>query len=90
MPYWTKHTTVLRFSITGLVLLAGCARQLDPQPGKIQLPPGFSVSVYATGVDGARQMALGANGTLFVGSMNAGSVYAVLDRDQNNQADEVR
>src|SRR2546422_10262001 len=56
---------------------------------KIKLPPGFSISVYATGVKNARQMALGTNGTLFVGSMGAGNVYAVVDRDKDNRGDGV-
>jgi glucose/arabinose dehydrogenase len=44
---------------------------------KIKLPPGFSISVYADNVPNARQMALGSNGTVFVGSRNAGKVYAI-------------
>jgi glucose/arabinose dehydrogenase len=68
---------------------SGCATQAEPHPEQVKLPPGFSISVYASGVDEARQMALGPNGTLFVGSMNAGNVYAVVDRDKDNRADEV-
>src|SRR6266704_4955554 len=56
---------------------------------KIKLPPGFSISIYATGVPNAQEMALGSNGTLFAGSMNAGNVYAVVDHDSDNRADEV-
>src|SRR5262245_41486182 len=56
---------------------------------KIKLPPGFRIAVYASGVRNARQMALGSNGTLFVGSKDVGSVYAVVDRDKDNRADEV-
>src|SRR5205085_12086802 len=41
----------------------------------IKLPPGFAIELVAR-VDNARAMALGANGTLFVGSMRAGKVYA--------------
>jgi glucose/arabinose dehydrogenase len=48
--------------------------QLD----KIKLPPGFEISIYATGLPNARSMALSPNGTLFVGSRDAGNVYAVL------------
>ena len=33
----------------------------------IQLPPGFKIEVYASGIPNARSLALGANGTLFVG-----------------------
>jgi glucose/arabinose dehydrogenase len=34
-------------------------------------------------------MALGANGTLFVGSRTAGNVYAILDTDRDHEADRV-
>ena len=43
---------------------------------RIRLPAGFSISVFADNVPSAREMALGAKGTLFVGSMR-GSVYAL-------------
>ncbi|HEX6975826.1 MAG TPA: sorbosone dehydrogenase family protein [Vicinamibacterales bacterium] len=55
----------------------------------IKLPPGFSIAVYATGVPNARQMALGDKGTLFVGSRTARKVYAVVDRDGDQKADQV-
>ncbi len=64
-------------SILGVVSFgfaqSGAGLSLD----KIKLPPGFRMSVFATGVDNAREMALSPNGTLFVGSMDAGNVYAV-------------
>ncbi len=46
---------------------------------KIKLPPGFQIEVYAPGVLQARQMAWGDNGTLFVGTFDLGSVYAITD-----------
>ena len=55
----------------------------------IQLPPGFQISVYARGVSGARSMTLGSRGTLFVGTRGEGSVYAVLDQDGDQEAEEV-
>jgi glucose/arabinose dehydrogenase len=55
----------------------------------IRLPPGFRINVYADNVPGARSMALGPNGTLFVGTRGEGKVYAVLDRDGNYRADQV-
>ena len=57
--------------------------------GKIRLPPGFRIEVYAAGVPGARSMTLSPGGVLFVGSRDAGNVYAVLDRGKKNRADEV-
>jgi glucose/arabinose dehydrogenase len=45
----------------------------------IKLPPGFTISVYAQGVNSARQMAWGDKGTLFVGSFGVGTVYAITE-----------
>lgn len=56
---------------------------------KIKLPSGFKINVYATGVRNAREMTLGSNGTLFVGSREAGNVYAVTGRDKDNRSTEV-
>ncbi|NVN41909.1 PQQ-dependent sugar dehydrogenase, partial [Ameyamaea chiangmaiensis] len=39
--------------------------------------PGLAVEVFASGLPSAREIALGAHGTVFVGSMAAGVVYAV-------------
>ena len=55
----------------------------------IKLPPGFAITVYADNVPNARGMALGENGTLFVGSKEKGDVYAVIDKDGDQRADEV-
>ena len=55
----------------------------------IKLPPGFSIDYYAENVEGARSMTLSPNGTLFVGSRDAGKVYAVLDRNKDSKADDV-
>ena len=55
----------------------------------IKLPPGFSIDYYAENVEGARSMTLSPNGTLFVGSRDAGKVYAVPDRNGDNKADDV-
>ena len=46
----------------------------------VKLPKGFKISVYAAGVNSARQMAWGDKGTLFVGSFGAGTVYAITDK----------
>ncbi len=43
---------------------------------RIKLPQGFAIELVAR-VPNAREMTLGAQGTLFVGSMAAGKVYAV-------------
>lgn len=44
---------------------------------KIKLPKDFKITVYASGLPGARQMARSEKGTVFVGSRSHGKVYAV-------------
>ena len=56
---------------------------------EIELPTGFEINIYAEGLPGARSMSLSPNRTLFVGTRGAGKIYAVLDGDGDNQADEV-
>lgn len=56
---------------------------------RINLPAGFTISVYADNVPGARSMALGAKNTLFVGSRKQGNVYAVVNSDGDGKADRV-
>jgi len=56
---------------------------------KIKLPAGFEIQVYSDQVPGARSMALSPKGTLFVGTREAGVVYALLDHAHANRADEV-
>lgn len=62
---------------------------------EIDLPAGFQIEVYAEGLPAARQMALGDDGTLFVGSFGLlagqpeiGNIYAVRDTDGDGTADE--
>jgi glucose/arabinose dehydrogenase len=55
----------------------------------IQLPPGFSIDVYADAVPGARSMALSPSGVLFVGTRQTGNVYAVIDTDGDRRAERI-
>jgi glucose/arabinose dehydrogenase len=45
----------------------------------LRVPEGFKVEVWAHGAPGARMMAEGPNGTVFVGSRTIGRVYAVSE-----------
>ncbi|MBS0570034.1 MAG: PQQ-dependent sugar dehydrogenase, partial [Proteobacteria bacterium] len=56
---------------------------------ELHLPPGFRITEYAR-VPNARAMALGTNGTLFVGSMSAGKVYAITPSRDATRADRIR
>lgn len=61
----------------------------DPMLSHISLPEGFSISLYSNEVPGARSLALGARGTLFVGTRSK-TVYALSDEDGDNYAETVR
>ena len=49
------------------------------------MPAGFRVEVFAENVGNARRLALGPQGTVFVGTQYAGKVHAVVDREQRLQ-----
>ncbi len=54
----------------------------------LNLPPGFSITVFAH-VPNARQMTRSPGGIVYVGSRGAGKVHAVIDRDGDFIADDV-
>lgn len=56
----------------------------------IRLPKGFEIEVYTDEVPGARSLALGDSGTLFVSTRQEGRIYAVEDFDGDFRADRVR
>jgi len=77
-----------------LVLLAGfavsaCAGKAPAQLDQIKLPPGFHIAVYTDQTPGARSMALGDDGTVYVGTKED-KVYAVRDGNRDGKADTVQ
>lgn len=86
------HRTTLAwvFLLLGLALGTAPAGATENLPlHLISLPPGFTISIYAAEVPNARSMALSPNGTLFVSTRRAGSVYAIVDRNADQRADAV-
>ena len=89
--------SLARLSLFPLALIAfwrWTEAALDPpqdlQLDKITLPSGFVIDNYAPDVPGARSLALGSDGTVFVSTrMRAGKVYALPNRDGDDRADEV-
>ena len=55
----------------------------------INLPDGFQIEIFANKVPNARSMCLTSKGTLFVGTRDKGNVYAITNKDGDNEADEV-
>lgn len=75
-------SAVRRMLVLGIVLLAGASalRALATLPlDQVRLPPGFRIDLVTDDVPGARAMAMSPSGTLFVGSLSEGKVYAVSD-----------
>jgi glucose/arabinose dehydrogenase len=78
---------VLLSLVLSLLALPALAKvQLD----KLILPEGFQIAVYSDQVPNAREIALGTNGTVFVGSGDAGKVYALTDANRDGVAEKVR
>lgn len=73
--------------LAGLLVLPCLAA---PPIERLTLPPGFHIAVYADPVPNARELALGDDGTVFVGSGAAGKVYALTDSRHTGHAERVR
>lgn len=76
-------------SAFGAVSLNANAEAADAQANlnKLHVPAGFKVEIYAE-VPGARQMALGTNGNIYVGT-RGNKVYGVIDKNKDHKADKV-
>ncbi|WP_316842832.1 sorbosone dehydrogenase family protein [Pedobacter gandavensis] len=59
----------------------------EPRLKDIKLPEGFKIEVFAK-VDNPRSMALGANGTVFVGNRDGDKVYALVDDNKDGIAEK--
>ncbi len=73
------------------IVLTGCLPEPSPAPEiqleQIQLPAGYSITVFADSIENARSMALSPSGVLFVGTRRAGKVHALVDADGDGRAD---
>src|SRR5687767_3026742 len=85
---WLPALSIASSSIL-LACASGAAQRVDPTA--IRVPPGFSISIYADDVPGARSLALSPSGIVYVGTRDRGdgSVYAVVDEDSDGTADRV-
>ena len=60
----------------------------DPRLADIKLPRGFKIELFARDVDNARSLTLGERGTVFVGNRSGNKVFALVDQDQDGQAEK--
>ncbi|WP_408901897.1 PQQ-dependent sugar dehydrogenase [Novacetimonas pomaceti] len=76
-----------------MMLAASCwsvSSHAAPQLQDLHMPAGFHIATYATHVPGAREIALGEKGTVFLGSMGAGKVYALTGDGDATHPRQVR
>jgi len=94
-PALASSMSILRCLVLLLWVVLFCtptrvqAQETSPL-ASIKLPKGFKIDYFARGLPGARSMARGAKGTIFVGTRRKDKVYAVVDRDGDQVADEVK
>jgi len=80
-----KQKPVFAFFLLALLFAGAGPLQADFDLGDIELPDGFAIEEYVSGVRNARGMAIGENGTLFIGTRRLGKVYAVRNPGGPNQ-----
>ncbi|MCE9687043.1 PQQ-dependent sugar dehydrogenase [Shewanella sp. AS16] len=75
-------------SSLALVLLVSGQAYAGYQSIVITVTKGFGLTLYASELGDAKGMALGDEGTLFVGSGKSGSINALVDSDQDGRVDK--
>lgn len=68
---------------------AGAPPLVEPASSDLNLPKGFTISVFAAHVPGARVLALDPEGTLLVSLTHSGTVVALPDKNADGVADDV-
>jgi len=85
-----RNLIIICITALSFVFITSCFPPCDSDLlGKIKLPDGFTICFYADNIPGARSLALGENGTLFVSTRGEGDVYAVTDNNGDYVADEI-
>lgn len=87
----TSRYAFARLFITLLCLTSTAISQAQPaappQPAELTAPVGFKVSVFASGLAGARLMAVAPDGTIFVALQGKGEIVALTDKNKDGKAD---
>jgi glucose/arabinose dehydrogenase len=83
ISFFRKTIFFLLMALAPVVLLADAASRLSA-------PPGFQVSIYASGLGNARGMALSPDGVLYVCDMAGGRVLALLDQAGKGNSDKTK
>ena len=89
----TRYSLITALLVSAGILNGSCQNKAlkktdDPVLKDIQLPKGFSISIYANDVQNARSLALGDKGTVFVGNRSGDKVYGLVDENNDGKADK--
>ena len=85
MRIWTLCVVAMAAGASPM-LAAGVESRLD----QIELPPGFSIALYADDVPNARSLTRSNGGVIYVGTRREDVVYALQDTDCDGRADRQR
>lgn len=80
-----SNTNLGRLLVAGMTWLSLPA--FAEQSMTITVTKGFGIELYASDLDDAKQLAVGANGTLFVGSAKGGTITALVDANNDGRVD---
>jgi glucose/arabinose dehydrogenase len=75
----SPKSMILGAALLATSLTTSARQEMSPLPPLV-LPAGFHAEVFAEKVENARSMAIGPQGTVFVGSQYVGKVHAVWIR----------
>lgn len=84
-----KSTPLLLATLTGATLAAAALPAPDADNGGLVLPPGFRALVVADQLKPLRNLAVAANGDLYLKTRQAG-IYALRDTDGDGRADLIK
>jgi glucose/arabinose dehydrogenase len=99
-PMKTRSLVIIVVVVVAAIVIVALSATIPQLPGgsverpdlplsTIRLPAGFSIGFYAGNVPGARSLARGPDGMVFVGTREAGRVYALVDSNGDQHADRV-
>ncbi len=75
--------------MTSVLSMVMAAAAFGGDLDRINLPKGFHIAYFTDQTPEARSLALGDDGTVYVGTTDKGKIYAVRDNDQDGKADRV-
>ncbi|NUQ12465.1 MAG: sorbosone dehydrogenase family protein [Gemmatimonadaceae bacterium] len=85
--------TPCKWLVASLVAVSAClttpASLAGQPPAQLTVPAGFQLTVFADSIENPREMVRGPGGTIFVGTLRAGKVHAIVDTNGDQRADRV-